>query len=235
MKSSGSNTQIMRKTPVHHVQRCGSSMLSSRSAWTRCGSVQISALANGSVPGFTEKRPQALCIPGVSDWIASRSTRKSVGSTWIPEIAACFSRFSDGSSWTSDGNPGVLLNSPGLLYGFLRGLYSTRGNLMNARGNLDNTRGNLINTRGNPINTRGNLVSKRGDPTDFHDNPSDTLAIRTDFLRFQQEIAPFRRTKKKIRRETLGQNRGVSGIQTPVDRAQACSTKHPDGYREVPF
>ncbi len=39
----------------------------------------------------------------------------------------------------------------------------------------------------------------------------------------------------KKSRAKLQKNLAISGIQTPVDRAQACPSKHPDGYREVPF
>ncbi len=176
-------------------------------------SVQTSRLVNANVRGSMQQRPQAVWIPCVSDRIANRSTRQSCGSIWIPEIAACFSMFSDGIPWKSAGNRGVLMNSPGLLYGFSRETYNTCENLVSTRGNPINTRGNLVSTRENPINTRGNLVSTRGNlvntrgnPTDFQRNPADALAIRTDFLRFRQEIAPFRRTKKKIRREISGQD-----------------------------
>jgi hypothetical protein len=33
----------------------------------------------------------------------------------------------------------------------------------------------------------------------------------------------------------LKKNHGITGIQTPVDRAQACPSKHPDGYIEALF
>ncbi|HTA66255.1 MAG TPA: hypothetical protein VK753_12195 [Xanthomonadaceae bacterium] len=91
-------------------------------------------------------------------------------------------------------------------------------------------------------NTAGSLTGFFRESPDTRKNPvgsprnlSYGVAICEDFLRFQQEISPFRRTKRKIRREIPGKNRGISGIQCPVDRAQACPSKHPDGYREVPF
>ncbi|HTD29834.1 MAG TPA: hypothetical protein VK660_10640, partial [Xanthomonadaceae bacterium] len=79
----------------------------------------------------------------------------------------------------------------------------------------------LAKTDGNPDGSPRKLINRR--------------VICREIPRFQQERAPFRRTKRKIRRQIQGKNLGVEGIQTPVDRAQACSSKHPDGYREVPF
>jgi len=207
MEGSSSKQGMTRKALVHDVPRGVSHGVSGGSGWTGCASAGNSGVACGTGPVSTQQSAQGAWSAGKSDGIPSRSTEPSCGSTWIPQIAACFSIFTDGNASKSVGNRGVLMNTAGLLFGCPPATYDTREN---------------------PISTRAN-------PPEFPRNPADTLAIRTDRLRFQQEIAPFRRTKKKIRREPLGQNRGVSGIQTPVDRAQACSSKHPDGYREVPF
>jgi hypothetical protein len=190
---------------MHDVHRVVSCAISGGSGRSGHASGVISGVARGIGPVSTQQPAQVACNPGVSDGILVRSTEQSSGSTWIAEIAACFSIFTDGNASESDGNPGVLMNATRLLYGFPR---------------------ETCNTDENPISTRGN-------PPGSPRHPSGTLAIRTDRLRFQQEIAPFRRTKKKIRREPVGKNRGITGIQCPVDRAQACPSKHPDGYREV--
>jgi hypothetical protein len=139
VKSSGLNRQVMRKTAVHHGLRGGSSVLSSRGGHLGCASVQSSGLACASVPGCMEQRPQAAWIQGVSDGIASRSTRQSCGSVWIPEIAACFCSFSDGIRSKSDGSRGAIINSAGLLDGFSRETYNTRGNPVNTRRNPADT------------------------------------------------------------------------------------------------
>jgi hypothetical protein len=91
----------------------------------------------------------------------------------------------------------------------------------------------------------GNAALLTGFSRELVDAPPNRAGSRRDLRnrlagfkelpKFLQDRARFSRTRRKIRQEISGKNRGISGIQTPVDRAQACSSKHPDGYREVPF
>jgi len=53
--------------------------------------------------------------------------------------------------------------------------------------------------------------------------------------RFKHQMWKNTREILKNTREILEKNRGISGPQTPVDRAQCCPAKHPDGYIEALF
>jgi hypothetical protein len=52
---------------------------------------------------------------------------------------------------------------------------------------------------------------------------------------WMRRAARFKHQIRKNTREMLKKNHGITGIQTPVDRAQACPSKHPDGYIEALF
>ncbi|HEV2608525.1 MAG TPA: hypothetical protein VGT79_11155, partial [Xanthomonadaceae bacterium] len=110
------------------MNRAISLVISAGSGRTSHASDGISGVVFRSGGVSQEKRAHAAWNPGVSDGIPGRSTEHSCGSTWIPEIAACFSIFADGISSKSDGNRGVLMNTPALLMGFFRETYNTRKN-----------------------------------------------------------------------------------------------------------
>jgi hypothetical protein len=197
VRRSASSIDSHQELPMRDVHRAVSHAISGGSGWSGNASGGNSSVVIGIGPVSTQQTAQGTWNSRVSSGIPSRSTEQSCGSIWIAEIAACFSIFTDGFASESDGNRGVLMNMAGLLYGFPR---------------------ETSNTRENPISTRGN-------PLESPRNPSDTLAICTDPPRFQQEIAPFRRTRKKIRRvsnseagQPLGNIRGISAPQTPVGR-----------------
>jgi hypothetical protein len=74
----------------------------------------------------------------------------------------------------------------------------------------------------------GKEAGPAGNPYSPAGNPAEILRFRWERRRRWQVVL-------KINPETAKKNLGISGLQTPVDRAQACPSKHPDGYREVPF
>jgi hypothetical protein len=162
-----------RRLIVAARNRADSDGISDRSRWTDNPSDGNSGVAFGIGIVFPEKSVQATGNSGVDQLRC-----------WKPrEIASRFTQHSCRSLWI----PEISTRFPILADGISQKSGGNRGLQTNTAASLTGFFRESPDTRKNP----------GGSPR----NPSYGLAICTDSLRFQQEISPFRRTRRKIRRE----------------------------------